>query len=109
MQQRLLPEWPAVLKPSELDVAKSYPGLTLIEVYAEEWGPCAAIGPVIDHLKLLNSKEEVLPSMMFYRAMCTEEDFPEALHDSCPSFYLFLNGSLFEQLRGAGLLPNAQC
>lgn len=78
-----------------------YPGLAMIEVFDEEfWGPCDAIEPMIS--KLMGSQQETLPPIMFHRAAASEAHFSEAQLDSCPSFYLYKNGALFNKLHGPG-------
>ena len=112
----LLPAWPEQLTShSDIEAAKSYPGLSVLEVFAAEWGPClvnrldwrccSLISPpsqATEQLisRLIENQDHNLPPIKYFRACCNEEHFSEALHDSCPSFYLFKNGTLHTRLHG---------
>ena len=100
MTHGMLPCWPAMLSPDELKLAKTYPGLAVFEVFAEEWGPCTAIAPMMDDM--INNVDETLPPILYFRAMCTPDEFSGALHDSSPSFAVYKNGALSNQVRGPG-------
>lgn len=87
---------------SDFQVAMSYPGLVVMETFAEWCGPCMPFEKEV--LALIAHPDAKRPAVYFYR--CPTKLVPllrgdqQQVVDSCPHILFFKNGQLLHKLKG---------